>query len=321
MIRGARALGHNRLEMLTRLPAPIALVLAAALAASLAGLLALHQMIAAERADALVAIEHRRAAAVQMAGRELAVALEERAGGARQRIDAALSAPLRACAGCYRRQGGLQLLPRLGPAETTTGATRSIEAHYRELVSETSPGAPVDPDWSRRVRLHAACRGATGATARAAADAIVKDRAHVALPLDQDLASALALVGDCGLAPGDPLLAALLRTGLDVVGERHVEGLAPFFLRHLHDLGAADAAFARQRILAAAARAGVPAADFRARLDEVVPTALALPAHLDRPTLAPGPNPSGGAPALWYLEPAAGGAEGLLVDLAPILAA
>jgi signal transduction histidine kinase len=324
MIRGARALGHNRPKMSPsspRLPAPIALILAAALAGTLAGLLALHQMISAERADALVAIDHRRAAAVQIAGRELAVALKERADGARQRIDAALAAPLRSCGGCYRRQGGLQLLPRLGPAETTTGATRSLEARYRELGEPTAPSAAADHDWARRMRLHAACRGAGGAAARAAADAIVKDRAHVALPLDQDLASALALVADCGLGPGDPLLVALLRSGVDVVGERRVEGLAPLFLRHLHDLGAADAAFARERILATARRAGVSATDFQARLDEVVATSLPLPASVARPTLAPGPNPSGGAAALWYLEPAAGGAEGVMVDLAPILAA
>jgi len=135
-----------------------------------------------------------------------------------------------------------------------------------------------------------------------------------------ELASALALVGDCGLVPGDPLLTALLRTGLDVVGGRRVEGLEPFFLRHLHDLGPADAAFARERILAAAARGGVPATEFEARLGDVVAAPLPLPARVDRPTLAPGPNPGGGAPALWYLEPAAGGAEGVMVDLAPILA-
>jgi signal transduction histidine kinase len=308
--------------MLSRLPAAVALILAAALAAILAGLLALHQMIAAERADALVAIDQRRSASVQIATRELAAALKERADDARARIDAALAAPLRGCGGCYRREGGRQLLPRLGPAEATAGATRSLEAYHRDLVERSPRSDRADTDWARRARLHAACRDATGASARAAADAIVKDRARYALPVEQELASALALVGDCGLAPGDPLLAALLRTGLDVVGGRRVEGLLPFFLRHLHDLGPADAAFARERILAAAARAGVPATDFQARLHEVVPASLPLPARVDRPTLAPGPNPgAGGAPALWYLEPAAGGAEGVIVDLAPILAA
>src|SRR5262249_8661749 len=89
--------------------------------------------------------------------------------------------------------------------------------------------------------------------------------------------------------------------------------------------GPADAAFARERILAAAARAGVPAADFQARLGEVVAAPLSFPAHVQGPTLAPGPaNPNAGvgsAPALWYLEPAAGGVEGVMVAVAPILAA
>jgi two-component system, OmpR family, sensor histidine kinase SenX3 len=114
----------------------------------------------------------------------------------------------------------------------------------------------------------------------------------------------------------------VLRSGMDVVGERRVEGLLPFFLRHIHDLGAADAAFAHQSILATAARAGVPAADFQARLHEVMAAPLPLPARVYRPTLAPGPNPSGrGAPALWYLEPAADGAEGLIVEPAAMLTA
>jgi len=314
--------------MLPRLPAALALILAAALAAILAGLLALHQMIAAERADALVAIDHRRAAAVQISSRELAAALKGRAGDARDRIDAALANPLRGCDGCYRRQGGSQLVPRLGPAggmglgPRASGLGTPIEAYYKELVERARPGNGADPVWTRRARLHAACRGAKGAAAGTAADAIVKDRARYALPVEQELASSLALVDGCALAPGDPLLTALLRTGLDVVGGRRVDGLMPFFLGHLHDLGPADAAFAREHILAAADRAGVPAADFRSRLGEVVSAPLPLPARVDRPTLAPGPNLDGsGGPALWYLEPAAGGAEGVVVDLAPILAA
>jgi signal transduction histidine kinase len=332
--------------MLNRLPAAVSLILAAALAAILAGLLALHQMIAAERADALAAIDHRRAAVVQVAARELAAALKQRADEARDRIDAALAAPLRPCGDCYQRQGGRQLLPRLGPmAAAPAGATRSLEAYHRELVegqakasagrlrrperagargapSERSERLPPDHDWSRRARLHAACRNTLGGAARAAVDAIVKDRARYALPVEQELASALALVDGCGLAPGDPLLVALLRPGLDVVGGRRVEGLEPFFVRHVHDLGIADATFARERILAAAARAGVPAGDFQARLAEAVAAPLPLPARVDRPTLAPGPNlGGGGAPALWYLEPAVGGAEGVMVDVAPILAA
>src|SRR5262245_54988779 len=123
--------------MLPRLPAAVALILAAALAAILAGLLALHQMIAAERTDALAAIDHRRAAAVQIATRELAAALKQRADDARDRIDAALAAPLRPCGDCYRRQGSQQLLPRLGPAAAApAGATHSLEAYHRELVPE-----------------------------------------------------------------------------------------------------------------------------------------------------------------------------------------
>jgi two-component system, OmpR family, sensor histidine kinase SenX3 len=322
MIRGARALGHNRRTMLLRLPAAVALILAAALAAILAGLLALHQMIAAERADALAAIDQRHSAAAQIATRELASALKDRAGEARARIDAAVANPLRGCAGCYRRQGGDQVLPRLGPGQVTTGATRSLEAYHRELIDRASAGDGTDREWARRARLHAGCRASAAPARRAAVEAILKDRAHYALPVEQELASALALAGDCGLPPGDPLLAALLRTGLDVVGGRRVEGLMPLLLRHLHDLGPADAAYAREQILAAAGRGGVPAGDFQARLAEAVTTPLPLPAQVDGPTLAPGPNPgAGGAPAVWYLEPAAGGAEGLTVDLAPMLAA
>src|SRR5262245_2857500 len=138
--------------MLLRLPAAVALILAAALAAIMAGLLALHQMIAAERAGALVAIDQRRDAAAQVAARELAAALKERADDARKRIDAALAAPLRSCEGCYRRQGGRQLLPWLGPTEALQpegGALGSY--HWGEHF------------WARRQRLHAACRRATGA--------------------------------------------------------------------------------------------------------------------------------------------------------------
>src|SRR5580765_1943126 len=96
------------------LPVGAVLILGAALAALLAGLLALHHMIAAERADALAGLDQRRSAAVQVAARELAAELAQRAAETRVRIDAALAAPLRPCEGCYRRQGGRQLLPRLG---------------------------------------------------------------------------------------------------------------------------------------------------------------------------------------------------------------
>jgi two-component system sensor histidine kinase SenX3 len=302
--------------MLSRAPRPPAavLILAAALAGMLAGLLALHQMISAERADALAVIDQRHAAAVQVAARELAAELAARAARARARIDAALATPLSPCADCYRRQGGRQLLPRLAPA--ATAGPRTLSSYHEELVAGIKDGlGGDDPDWARRARLHAGCRADRAAAARAAA-AIVDDRSRYVLPVEQELASALALLDGCQLPPGHPWHAGLLRVGVHELGQRALEGVQPFFLRHLGELSAGDAAFARDRILAAAARAGVPAADFEARLAELAPAPLALPKRVDRPTLAPGP-----AGSLWYLEPSADGAEGLLVDLRPVLAA
>jgi signal transduction histidine kinase len=279
----------------------------------LAGLLALHQMISAERADALAVIDQRHAAAVQVAARELAAELAARAARARARIDAALATPLSPCADCYRRQGGRQLLPRLAPA--AAAGPRTLASYYEELTAGPANGhGGGDGDWARRARLHAGCRADRAAATRAVA-AIVDDRTRYVLPVEQELASTLALLEGCQLPPDHPWQAGLLRVGVHELGRRPVEGLEPFFLRHLGELSAGDAAFARDRILAAAARAGVPAADFEARLAEVVPAPLALPERVDRPTLAPAT-----AGALWYLEPSADGAEGLLVDLRPVLA-
>lgn len=294
-------------RLVRRLP-PAAIALGIGLAALLVGLGALRGVVADERQDALAAVELRRAAAAEYAARELAEELRRRMAAAEPLIDQALASPLRPCPGCFHSQSGTQLLPRVRAGAPPPD--RPARTYYRDLVEGGGPvGAGDDATWARRARLHGACR----TDPAGAVDAILAHRARYALPVEQELASALALLDAC--RPPEELVTRLVRTGLEVAGGRRIEGLEPLVLRRLRHLSAGDAEFAVERVLAAARRAGVRSDDFEARLGEVAAAPLPFPAALDGPTLAPG---SAGGTA-WYLEPISGGLQGLSVDLGPLL--
>jgi len=293
-----------------RRPSPAAIPLGLGLLALFVGLFALRGMLAAEREDALAGIEMRLAAARRHAARELAARLARRAAEARRQNDAALADPLLPCPGCFHSEAGTQLLPRVRPSSANPPG-RSARSYYEELTS--APAAPdrtEDATWLERRRLHASCR----ARPDRAALAVVEHRARYALPVEQEIGSALALLATC--PPSGPMLSALVRGGVDVPGSRRVEGLEPYLLREQRHLAPGDAAFAADRILAAALSAGIRTDDFEARLREMAGQPLALPGRLDRPAIAPG---EGGS--VWYLRPISGGVEGVSVELAPLLAA
>jgi signal transduction histidine kinase len=307
MIRRPGRLGQNvDGKLMTRHTSPFAVALCASLVALLVGLFALHGVIAAERADALAAARLRRAAAEQHAARELAIELGRRAHEAGVRIDAALADPLRPCDGCFLSRSGEQLLPRVRPSASSG---RSPRYYLEALTGRADAVGAGDATWSDRARLHNGCRRDPDRAARA----VLEHRARYALPVEQEIGSALALLEVC---PPSPLLAAaLLRDGADVPGARRVEGLQPTILRHLRHLGADAAAFAVDRVLDESRRARVRTDDFEARTREVVAAPLPVAAGVAGPAIA---SAAGGR--IWYLEPIASGVEGVSVELGPLLA-
>ena len=96
-----------------------AIPLVVGLLALLVALVALMQMITAERSDARANLEARERIVLEYADNELTAQLYELADRAQQDIDRALANPLLACPGCYYSERGRQLLPRRPTAERT----------------------------------------------------------------------------------------------------------------------------------------------------------------------------------------------------------
>ncbi|MCG8420536.1 MAG: HAMP domain-containing histidine kinase [Proteobacteria bacterium] len=295
-----------------------AIPLVVGLLALLVALVALMQMITAERSDARANLEARERIVLEYADNELTAQLYELADRAQQDIDRALANPLLACPGCYYSERGRQLLPRI--AQTSRPGQTPVRDAYAALRNSvgthSAAGHSIDDTWAHRVALHRACgQGRPGA-----AGAVLEHRAHYVLPVEREMASALALVEDCRPAIG--LLPGLLRDGIAPPGGRRSDGLQPMVLRHLHRLGPADAAFIIRRVIDVSVERGIETGDFEQRLTELTRAALALPGRAE---LTDSPHRQSGLSIVrsgdghWLVQPSPAGVRGVAVDLGALL--
>ncbi len=301
----------SRLNLRAMIPFAIGLM------ALLFALFALMQMLVAERSDARASLDARERLVLDYAANEFASHLAERLEQAELETERALENPLLPCRGCYYSEGDQQLLPRLGPNEKATPAGPTpVRNAYAELQqksptagSDTAAAAEsLDPTWAQRVQLHRAC--ADGEPN--AGDALLEHRGLYILPIEQEIASTLALVEQCQPAAG--LLPALLRDGMAPPGGRQVAGLQPMVLRHLHRLGPADGAFIVQRVIDVSRALGIETNDFQERLTELEAAPLALPDRkIQELSIASGDR------GHWLVQPGAAGARGVALDLGAIL--
>lgn len=323
-------------------------LLAFGLAALLIALFALMQMIAAERADALASLETREHLVLDHAGTEFGEQLGENLARAERAIERAVRDPLRACRGCYHAEYGAQILPRLGPdsAAAVHGETPVRDGYVtlRDAGRDDRVGGTSAPEggdgsgsvagagdrddhrdvtWMDRVALHRACGGEAGAM-----NGLLEHRGAYVLPLEQEIASTLALIAHCDPPAG--LLPALLRDGMAPPGGRRIAGLQPMVLRDLHRLGPADGAFVVQRVIEVSTELGVETREFEERLTELQSEPLALPPGPESESVSPGGTsglvrPVGelslarASDAYWLLKSTSSGERGLAVDLGAIL--
>ncbi|MCB9545411.1 MAG: HAMP domain-containing histidine kinase [Myxococcales bacterium] len=294
---------------------PLLVALGLGALAIFAGLFALHRTFQAERAAAIGESAARRAALEQYARAALARSLAQRLQAVEPRITAAAADPLLPAADLLLWEGDAQRLPRRArPAPGDATPARDL---FLALVGDGPLAEPDDePDdepWAERLAARAALFSALDAGDAAAIAArfraVLTSLARYVLPAERDLPYLLALL-DRFAAKGRPdpaLLRLLLHDGVEDGRGGRVESAQRRLLLRRDALTIKDFDFLVAQVRRLGAAAGVPDADFVARVAEAGP---AVPAAVDGPTLLPGG---------FYAEPRPGGAHGVRVAAGPLL--
>lgn len=294
----------SRAQLKLFVPLGIGLLVALAL------LFALFGMVRSERADALWSVERHRRLAVQYGKRELIANLHNRLARSNTAMLAARADPLVACPGCLWRQSGRQLLPRLAARapdivrDENRHGDDSVQFWHQALVAGRDEG---DAMWAERIALQQGC-GERDGVARLAVF-----HADYVLPVEQELASALASLAGC--AHSGAARAEIIRGAAALPGRRRVEGIQQRLLRVARDLTPDDAAWVHAHILRASEQAGIGADEFRLRYAELAEKEVVIPEGLTGPALI---TDRGGH---YYVQPAGEELVGVSVDLSAELAA
>ncbi len=226
------------------------------------GLVALFQIFSDERDDAISQASHLERVTADAARRELSAQLRAEYSVRQATMERALIDPMAGCAGCFVRRGQEQLLPRLGPGPRP--GTQTVAYWYQSLVDGVSH---EDALWAQRIELQKQCEAGEELAS------LAKFRAQYVMPVQQEIASALALAAHCQVPAS--AMPAILREGIRIPGDRRAEGLQPLVLRHAKLLGEADAAALVNQTLELSKAAGVNSADFMLRLAEFESAPLA----------------------------------------------
>ncbi len=297
------------------------------------GLVALHGVFRAERADGLEAIEVERRAlasdAMMGVRRELDTQMED----ARRRVRGGVS-PRAAVSGVYLRERGRQILPRLAhhapgsdmPAYDRYELFRRLPADDPAVTGEPEEGGPppasdrevgqvagVSEPWTERVRLLRDFQRALiedrPVDAERAFRRWLLERTRHRVPAEQELPLAIAWL-DFFSEQGTPArstMKRLLRDGLSET-DGSIPSLQDELLAERHRFTRPDFEGLAARVAALSAQHGVAHADFQALVRLSVDEPLDVPETLPGPVLLVDEG--------WYLVPEADGrVVGVAVDL------
>ncbi|MEZ4436184.1 MAG: HAMP domain-containing sensor histidine kinase [bacterium] len=278
--------------------------LALALAGLAWGLITLHRVFAAERAEAIDTVDARRRVLDRYAAQAFEARLARRLADARPALDAAEADPLAPAAGLYRRRRDVVVVPPVPAPAADTDAWALYEALRDPTHRPEPPPGPWGEWLTHREALLDAVAAGGRETIALAFRALLAHRARHRLDPALEIPATLAVLDwFADAAPVDPALArALLHDGLGRE-PAHVEGLQRALIRHRDRFDPADLTALAAEIERQSRRFGLPRAAFTAALTPQAPPPA--PADIAAPTLAAG----------WYFAPRGDTIDGVRPDL------